>query len=142
MSFSAEDRGWACDTSVAIASLDPANPMHRSCRDAVLQKLPVLAGHASFESYSVLTRMPPPFRVRSEDAYRVLTEAFTGSCWLNPEQTASLWQRLPSLGILGGATYDALVAESARVNGFRLMTIDRRAERTYQVLGVDYWLIA
>src|SRR5690606_1894861 len=131
MSSSAENRQWACDTSVAIASLDPSNPAHRVCREAVTDKLPVLAGHATFESYSVLTRMPPPFRVHPDDAFKVLAEAFPGSCWLEPRNASLLWTRLPALGIVGGATYDALVAEAARSNGFRLMTIDRRAERTY-----------
>lgn len=141
MNSSADKGEWACDTSVAIASLDPNNHAHRPSRRAVNELQPVLAGHAAFESYSVLTRMPPPFRLSPDVALRVLEEAFPGSCGLAPAAAAELWRRLPQLGITGGATYDALVGEAARSSGLKLLTIDRRAERTYRLLGVDYRLI-
>jgi hypothetical protein len=43
--------------------------------------------------------------------------------------------------LTGGATYDALVAAAARANGRRLLTRDRRAERTYRSIEVDYQFV-
>lgn len=43
--------------------------------------------------------------------------------------------------IVGGAVYDGLVAATAREAGATLLTRDRRAAVTYQLLGVDYRLI-
>lgn len=45
------------------------------------------------------------------------------------------------IGITGGAIYDALVGEAARVHGARLLTRDLRARRTYDLLGVEYDII-
>lgn len=43
--------------------------------------------------------------------------------------------------ITGGAVYDALVGFTAKLAGARLLSRDRRAERTYRAVGVDYELI-
>ncbi len=59
---------WACDTSVAVAALDPNHQHHAECRREVLAHRPVLAGHATFETYSVLTRLPPPLRLTALQA--------------------------------------------------------------------------
>jgi hypothetical protein len=48
---------------------------------------------------------------------------------------------LGELELTGGATYDALVAAAARAGGRRLLTRDRRAERTYRALEVDYHFV-
>jgi predicted nucleic acid-binding protein len=44
--------------------------------------------------------------------------------------------------IAGGALYDAVVAATAREAGATLITLDRRAVPTYQLLGVGYRLVA
>lgn len=133
---------WACDTSVAIAALDPTNEAHSICRQAVIRVRPALAGHAAFEAWSVLTRMPLPNRLRPDRASSLLAAAFPQTCWLDAAGTTALWTRLSNLEISGGAIYDALVAEAARSNGCRLMTRDRRAERTYQAIGVEYLFVS
>ena len=74
---------WACDTSVAIAALDPTHEAHPVCRKALVDLRPVLAGHAAFETYSVLTRLPIPLRLSADQAASVLAEAFPGDCWLD-----------------------------------------------------------
>lgn len=129
---------WACDTSVAVASLDPSHEAHAACRRALLELRPALAGHAAFETYSVLTRLPLPLRLRPDQASQVLTSAFPDGCWLNASDAGVLWSRLAELAVVGGATFDALVAAAAQADGRRLLTRDRRAERTYRTVGVDY----
>ena len=129
---------WACDTSVAIAALDPSHEGHAVSRRALLRRRPALAGHAAFETYSVLTRLPLPLRLRPEQAVQVLTSAFPEPCWLDGDGTGHLWSSMAELGVVGGAAYDSLVGAAARANGRRLLTRDRRAERTYRSVGVDY----
>jgi len=51
---------------------------------------------------------------------------------------ASAIGRLAKQGIVGGSTYDGLVALTVLEHGMSLVSLDRRAERTYRRLGVDY----
>lgn len=133
---------WACDTSVAIASLDPTHAAHAPCRQALLTYRPALAGHAAFEAFSVLTRLPVPLRLTGPQAGDVLATAFPEPCWLDADATADLYRRLADHEILGGSVYDALVGHAACVDERVLLTRDRRAERTYRALGVPYRFVA
>ncbi len=45
-------------------------------------------------------------------------------------------------GVTGGAVYDAVVAATAGEAGAMLQTLDRRAIPTYQLLQIDYKLLA
>jgi predicted nucleic acid-binding protein len=129
---------WACDTSVAVAALDPTHEAHSACRRALIQLSPALAGHAMFETYSVLTRLPLPLRLSAGQAASVLAEAFPQDCWLDEAGTRDLRERLAGLDIVGGSVYDALVGQASDTNHRTLLTRDRRAERTYRSLGVEY----
>jgi predicted nucleic acid-binding protein len=40
-------------------------------------------------------------------------------------------------GIRGGAIYDALIGATAAEAGLPLLTFDRRAQRTYEAVGVE-----
>ncbi|MBU3706026.1 MAG: type II toxin-antitoxin system VapC family toxin [Mycobacterium sp.] len=132
---------WACDTSVAVAALDPTHEAHPACRRALVDLRPALAGHAVFETYSVLTRLPVELRLTAERALSVLAAAFPDDCWLGAAATRDLRDRLAETGIVGGSVYDALVGQAASANGRTLLTRDRRAERTYRSLGVGYRLV-
>lgn len=130
--------GWACDTSVAIAALDPTHEAHLACRRVLIDLRPALAGHAAFETYSVLTRLPVPLRLSADQAVSVLAAAFPAECWLDAAGMRSLRERLATLAIVGGSVYDALVGQASVANGRTLLTRDRRAERTYRSLEVQY----
>lgn len=70
-------------------------------------------------------------------AARELTTRFAGEpLLLAPGDRAGLLQRLADAGVLGGACYDGLVALEADAHGHVLLTLDRRALRTYQRLGI------
>ena len=129
---------WACDTSVAVAALDPTHEAHAACRRALIQRRPALAGHATFETYAVLTRLPLPLRLTADQAASVLTQAFPADCWLDTPATRDLRGRLADLDVVGGSVYDALVGQAAIANRRTLLTRDRRAERIYRSLGVEY----
>jgi predicted nucleic acid-binding protein len=60
------------------------------------------------------------------------------------ESAASALNRgahLVAHNVTGGAAYDALVGLTAKVAGATLLTRDRRAVRTYELLDVDYELV-
>lgn len=132
---------WACDTSVAVAALDPNHEAHSACRTAVLTHRPALAGHAAFETYSVLTRLPVPLRLSAVAASEVLDAAFPEVCWLSGPDSARLRSSLGAMGIVGGSVYDALVGRAASADDRVLLTADRRAERTYLALEVPYEVV-
>ncbi len=121
--------------------MDPNHEFHDGCRRVVAERHPVLAGHAAFETYAVLTRLPPPARVDGHVASELLLEAFGQPCWLGDEGSAGLLENLAARGIVGGATFDALVASAADSNERVLLTRDRRAERTYRLLGIQYEVV-
>jgi predicted nucleic acid-binding protein len=129
---------WACDTSVAVAALDSTHEAHSACRRVLVRRRPALAGHALFETYSVLTRLPLPLRLNATQAASVLGKAFPAQCWLETNAAADLFERLAELGIVGGSVYDALVGHAASTNRRVLLTRDRRAERVYRSLDVQY----
>lgn len=50
---------------------------------------------------------------------------------------------MAAAGIAGGAVYDALIAAVAVAEDLTLVTLDRRATDTYELLGARYrWLAA
>jgi predicted nucleic acid-binding protein len=132
---------WACDTSVAVAALDPSHEAHAACRLALVEHRPALAGHAAFETYSVLTRLPIPLRLTGAQASAVLSSAFPDHCWPDGRGARDLFDRLADRGIVGGSVYDALVGQAASDDSRVLLTRDRRAERTYRALGVAYQMV-
>lgn len=133
--------GWAADTSVAVAALDRGHAAHAACATVVRSVRPALAGHAAWETFSVLTRMPGQLAVDAPTAADVIERTFPTVCWLSPDASQELFARLRTIGLIGGAVYDALVGEAARTHGRRLLTRDLRARRTYELLGVDHEFI-
>lgn len=129
---------YAVDTSVAVAALDSAHAAHHVCRRAVQSRHPGLAGHAAFETLSVLTRMPGQLSIDASAASDIISRVFPVVHWLGSEASAKLLSRLGVVGITGGAIYDALVGEAARIHGCVLLTRDMRARRTYDLLGVEH----
>jgi len=129
---------WAVDTSVAVAAVDESHEAHAACRAVARRRRPALAGHAAFETYSVLTRLPGSRRASPETVSDLLARAFPKVCWLAPQQHEDLLRRLGSLGIVGGSVYDALVGEAARTANRTLLTRDSRAQRTYELIGVRF----
>jgi len=132
---------FALDTSVAVPAVDASHAAHHTCRERVMATRAALAGHAAFETYSVLTRMPGQLRLDGPTAAEVMDAAFPERCWLGPAESDALLERCGAMGITGGAVYDAQVGEAARIHGRTLLTRDRRAIRTYDRLGVNYELL-
>jgi predicted nucleic acid-binding protein len=125
------------DTSAAVA-LSVADHDGRTAARAVVEGKRIgLAGHAAFETFSVLTRLPPPARRTPAAVARLLATNFPYTRFTGAEATATLLRRLTRLGVSGGSVYDALVGMTAVEYEVPLVTRDRRALGTYRALGVD-----
>ena len=129
------------DTSAAVALVVEDHEAHVAMLDAVQGRRLGLAGHAWFEAYSVLTRLPASLRRSPADALRLLAHNFPASGFLGEAEAARLGGELARLGISGGAVYDALVGAAARQHGLPLVSADARARPVYEALGVDIELI-
>ena len=130
------------DTSAAIAFVQPSHDAHATTYTALTGRPLGLAGHAAFETYSVLTRLAPPDRMTPQAAQRLIEVNFPHTRFLSSKASAALVAKLSARGVAGGAVYDALVAAVAAEHGLRLVSRDARAAGTYRALGVDLELLA
>lgn len=130
------------DTSVAVALCVADHELHDVTIEALDGRRLGLSGHAVFETFSVLTRLPPPARRPPAVVARVIDENFPAHRFLSGQATAGLLARLADGEIAGGAVYDALVGAAALEHGITLATHDRRALDTYRVLGASVEVLA
>jgi toxin FitB len=126
----------AIDTSVAVPLLVRSHYDHAAVVHWWNGQDVALSGHALAETYSVLTRLPGDARLAPADAARLMNARFSPPLMLSSSRTRKLPDALSSLGIAGGAVYDALVALAAREHGAVLATRDARARGTYDAVGV------
>lgn len=128
------------DTSAAVRLVTPSehdvSPLKERTHGLTLG----LAGHAQFETYSVLTRLPGALRVSAPMAARIIASNFPASHLLSPSTASTALSDLMGAQIMGGAVYDGLVALAARESGVVLLSCDRRAIGTYAMLGVPFEL--
>lgn len=129
------------DTSVAIALVVADHEHHESTFRALGGRRLGLAGHAAFETFSVLTRLPVPARCSPEVVTRLLAANFPESRYLSAEGAAALLGRMAGENVAGGAVYDALVGAAAAEHQLVLVTRDRRALDTYRAFGVETELL-
>ena len=125
------------DTSAAIALLVEDHEFHAETVEAVGSRRLGLSGHAAFETYSVVTRLPGGARRTTAVVAELLAANFPATRFLSAAGAARLMKRLPRLGIAGGSVYDALVAAVAVEHGLTLATRDQRALDVYRALDVD-----
>jgi predicted nucleic acid-binding protein len=130
------------DTSAAVALVVEDHEAHVATLDALRGRRLGLAGHAWFETYSVLTRLPAGLRRSPADALRLLARNFPASGFLGEAEAADLGGELAGLGISGGAVYDALVGAAARQHRLPLVSADARTRQVYEALGVEIELIS
>ncbi|MGH7484559.1 MAG: type II toxin-antitoxin system VapC family toxin [bacterium] len=132
----------AVDTSVVVAGFASWHEYHEPAR-SVLDGGAGLIEHCAQETYSVLTRLPPPHRC-SGSVVRDFLRARFPRPFLRLDIAAyrDFVLRLPDREISGGAAYDALVAATAVHCGAELVTCDRRAGSVYDRYGVRTTFLA
>jgi hypothetical protein len=89
------------DTSTAVALVVEDHEAHDATLEAVGGRRLGLAGHAWFETYSVLTRLPAGLRRSPADTLRILARNFPASEFLGEAETAALGEELARLGSPG-----------------------------------------
>ena len=141
MATSADAPDLLVDTSAAVALLVADHAAHAVTWDRLAGRRLGLAGHAAFETYSVLTRLPGPSRLTPADTARVIAANFPGTRYLGPAAASDLHRTLPELGVAGGAVYDALVGAAAREHRLPLATRDEKAIEVYRAIGCEIELI-
>ena len=131
----------AVDTSIAVAAFASWHEAHAESVVAIQEK-PRLPAHVAIETFSVLTRLPPPHRAPANVVVAFLEARFPEPLLILPgEESRRLLRDALAAGIVGGAVYDALVAATARYAGATLLTRDRRAVRVYRSIGVTFDLL-
>ncbi len=132
----------AVDSTIAIAAILADHEAHDSAEDALSRSATTIA-HVAAETYSVLTRFPPPHRLDAVSAAAIVAARLPATrVALGADgQDASSLRRLAAAGISGGATYDGLIALTALEHDLELISRDRRAARTYRALSVRYVLL-
>lgn len=141
MPGSGRGREVLVDTSVAVVLAVADHKHHEETFRTLGARRLGLAGHAAFETFSVLTRLPPPSRRTPATVARLLTASFPHTRFLSAKAAGSLLAELQSREIAGGAVYDALVGAVANEHGLVLATRDRRALDTYRALDVQVELL-
>lgn len=131
----------APDTSVLVAGFATWHEAHQSAARALNRGVHLVA-HTAVETYSVLTRLPPPHRVAPDVVHAYLT-AITSADYLTLDAKShrAFIAFLAAHNVTGGASYDALVGSTAKAAGATLLTRDRRAVRLYELLPVEYELV-
>jgi predicted nucleic acid-binding protein len=130
-----------CDTSVLVAAFARWHDQHALAATA-LQRVDTLADHVAVETFSVLTRLPPPRRVPPRLVMSFLDAHFPSTPRLRNAPSAEVLSTARRCGISGGAVYDLLVALTAGTGGATLVSLDRRAASTYDAAGIDYQLLS
>ena len=132
----------AVDTSVVVAAFASWHEGHASAA-AVLTRTPRIPTHVLIETFSVLTRLPPPHRAPADVVQAFLARRFVDApLALPPRSHAGLVDMARREGITGGAIYDALIAATALHAGATLITRDQRARVIYDRVRVPYELLA
>jgi predicted nucleic acid-binding protein len=127
----------AVDSSVVIAAFATWHSAHEEAAE-VVRNAPELPAHAGLEAYSVLTRLPDPNRANPATVRAFLARAFPNDWLVLPgAEMSGLIAEFAECGVAGGATYDGLIAATARAAGATLVTCDRRARSVYDRLGVS-----
>jgi hypothetical protein len=127
----------AVDSSVVIAAFASWHEHHAIARKAMAAR-PRLIAHAAVESYSVLTRLPPPHRASPGIVHAFITGRFTEP-FLTLSETGyqELLATVAAGQIVGGPAYDALIAFTAAEHNATLMSLDQRAAATYETVGAQ-----
>lgn len=133
------------DTSVVLPLLAPWHELHDAARRTLTAGDPAraLVGHVAVECIAALGRLPRGHRVAPAAVLLGLERSFpTPWLTLDGAELRDALGTMVATGIRGGATYDGLVGLTAARHGAVLITADRRALPTYELLGVDVTLVS
>lgn len=127
----------AADTSFVVAAFASWHVHHEAARRALDSGVRLIE-HCALETYSVLTRLPPPHRCSGTVVRDFIQSRFPEPFLrLSAQAYKEFILGLPEHDVAGGAAYDALVAATAAECRAGLITCDRRAAVVYENYGVQ-----
>lgn len=129
-----------CDSSVLIPALSQAHEFHELCR-VQLPRVTVLPAHVLLETFSWLSGLRDGRAVPPRAVVRALEALDLPVVQLPPGEYLEMLGSMAWGGRSGAAVYDAQIAATAKHHGVRLLSRDRRAAATYELIGADYELI-
>jgi predicted nucleic acid-binding protein len=106
------------DTSVIVPAFIDTHPHHHASLKVFLtadKKHDCCSAHSLAEVYSTLTRLPPSLRVSGDQAMFFLEDMARRLTFiaLDSEEYWAMIADAAALGVVGGLTYDALLARCA-----------------------------
>ncbi|MCY4374940.1 MAG: PIN domain-containing protein [Spirochaetaceae bacterium] len=111
---------YLCDTSALIAAVSSWHEHHERTRSEIERRersdeQMVVAGHSLAETYSVLTRLPAPHRLRADDAIALIESNWrdTPIVHLTGSEMWSALREAQRRELIGGQMSDALIAIAA-----------------------------
>ncbi|HSS04415.1 MAG TPA: PIN domain-containing protein [Solirubrobacterales bacterium] len=133
------------DTSVLVAGFVSSHRFHEVAISALagVRREGGLIAHTTAETYAVLSGSSGFYRVEPSAAVAYLDQFLAGAGLIQPRPEAYR----EALDLLaegqrgGGVIYDALIALAARDAKATLVSLDRRAERTYELCGAEARLL-
>jgi predicted nucleic acid-binding protein len=133
------------DTSVLVAGFVPSHQFHEvaTATLAEVRGGGRLIAHTTAETYAVLSAPTGVYRAESSAVLAYLDQFLDGSPPIQPRLTAyrEALRLLAKASRGGGAIYDALIALAARDARSTLVSLDRRAERIYELCGIEARLL-
>jgi hypothetical protein len=127
---------------VLVAGFARWHTDHQSAA-AAIHRVGAIIDHVEVETFSVLTRLPPPRRVPGHLVTAFLDGHFPDSVpRLASAPSTDVLEIAVRGGIAGGSVYDLVVALAAQRGDAVLWSLDRRAATTYEAAGVKYELLA
>lgn len=136
----------AVDTSVVVASLMTWHEAHERSLAAIAASTArnrrlVLPHPVLQQSYSVMTLLPPRYRLRPREAFDLLSDAFRETADLPARPGGIAWKTVEeglAAGAVGGSIHDFEILEGAAAAGARsLLTLNPRDFRKFGPRGVD-----
>lgn len=125
------------DSTVVVAALSDWHPLQATCRRR-LAEVDWLPAHAITETVAVLTRLPKGLAVPVEAAVESIRGVCPKARHLDADQYLPILASVGRAGLSGGAIHDAVIGATAREHRVTLLTLDRRAQRTYQAVGASF----
>lgn len=128
------------DTTVVVSALSDWHEAHDACRRR-LEHVDWFPAHVLAESVSVLSRLPRGFAVPLDAAVEAVRGLCANARQLRADRYLPVLASLGRAGLGGAAVYDAIICATALDHGATLLSLDRRAQRTYAALGARYELL-
>ena len=122
-----------------VAAFGRWHESHAAARAALADGPAVLLAPVAVETFSVLTRLPPPHRTPARLVLAFFDAHFRDApVVLSGSGVRALLTEAEAAAIIGGGVYDALIAATSREAGATLVSLDLRAARVYRALCVEH----